>query len=459
MSDTTAHLNIPRPNRARVPPLNVDEEFDNLALAWDTVDAFLHALAQAVALKAPAEHEQAMSTIIGLVDALNEKMPKDRQFKLDDLADVNGAADAPAGYTVVKNATGMWVPSTPLAALGPHGHLISEITGLVAALASRPERSEVAAALDELGDAATKNVGTTVNTVAAGDDPRFAQSIAPVGSVLMVYGNGTTPAPGYLLMNGFSVTNTYPDLRAFGLANGWRVDGNGDPICPNMGGKFPRGWLPGQVVDSGRVFGTSQADASQKITGSYLNTTLESTNNAVTTEGAFFLDDTKQKSGAVSYATARTISAVGFDSSRVVRTAAETRPSNETFTFWIKAYGAHTDTSDIDLNGVVNDTTALKGRATSLEGRTTALEAKTLSSETWQTVTRTPGTVYQNTTGKFLHVNGNRSANGAIIDLADNVAMAGPKQFGSNDFTVFTVVPPGWYYRFNAGTWFISELR
>ncbi len=85
----------------------------------------------------------------------------------------------------------------------------------------------------------------------------------PIGTAIMMPGNGNTPPPGFLLMNGAPCTSAYPQLRAWLLANGATVNGNGDPIIEDLGGYFPRGWRPVQVVDSGRVFGSAQQDAFQ----------------------------------------------------------------------------------------------------------------------------------------------------------------------------------------------------
>lgn len=249
------------------------------------------------------------------------------------------------------------------------------------------EAAANAAAASESNSAASETVAVAAkNTaVAAKDDAVTAKGIAetardeaveaaldarpgPIGSVIMIYGDDTSVAPGYLLMSGFSVTNTYPDLRAHGLAHGWEVDGNGDPICPDMGGYFPRGWKPGQVVDSGRVFGSVQNDAIRNITGSVSpHNTIGITSVAQgTVSGAF-------KKGASKAAFINPFTGAAndleFDASQVVPTADENRPYNRTFTFWIKAYAADTDPGAIDLNGVVNDTNALKARVTALEGK------------------------------------------------------------------------------------------
>lgn len=226
------------------------------------------------------------------------------------------------------------------------------------------------------GNAAATAVAASGVAVDAKDDAEAAKVAAeaaaaaaqpaPIGSVIMIFGDDTSVAPGYLLMNGFSVTNTYPDLRAHGLAHGWPVDGNGDPICPNMGGKFPRGWLPGQVIDSGRVFGTTQNDAIRNITGS-LTGILN--NPGGTQAGGALQTDTPANANLTGGGSVRSTNNLTFDASLVVPTADDNRPYNETFTFWIKAYAADTDPGAIDLNGVVNDTNALKARVAALEGK------------------------------------------------------------------------------------------
>lgn len=237
------------------------------------------------------------------------------------------------------------------------------------------------------GNAAATAVAASGVAVDAKDDAEAAKVAAeaaaaaaqpaPIGSVIMIFGDDTSVAPGYLLMNGFSVTNTYPDLRAHGLAHGWPVDGNGDPICPNMGGKFPRGWLPGQVIDSGRVFGTTQNDAIRNITGSLrLTTDGGNIDAAGVVAGAFKRGSTTTKT-SIGFAAAG--SDIDFDASLVVPTADENRPYNETFTFWIKAYSAIVDSGDIDLSNLTNDINDISARVTALETKKGTTGVLTLS--------------------------------------------------------------------------------
>lgn len=178
--DATPNFAIPIPKEGN----SVADEFYRLMVAMGVIDEVLKAILDNANGRAPLEHTQTMSTITGLVDELAGKMPAGRVFKLDDLIDVDGADGAPAGYIVVKNGAGMWVPSSALAALGPHGHLMSEVTGLVAALSARPERAEVEDAFAELGNAARLNVGTTAGTVAAGDDARMTDARDWTASVI-----------------------------------------------------------------------------------------------------------------------------------------------------------------------------------------------------------------------------------------------------------------------------------
>ena len=128
--DFTPNLNLPIPNADAVPPKNISQQFPDIAIALTMLDEIVHNLQVVVAGKADTDHTQAMSTITGLVEALAAKMPANQTFSLDSLTDVQGAAEALVNYVLVKNASGFWVPSTALAALGVHNHAISEVVGL-----------------------------------------------------------------------------------------------------------------------------------------------------------------------------------------------------------------------------------------------------------------------------------------------------------------------------------------
>ena len=226
------------------------------------------------------------------------------------------------------------------------------------------------------------NFATTMANALANLETKIKQAGAPIGTTIMVQGNGSTPPPGYLLHNGAPCTAAYPELRTYLLANGATVNGNGDPIIEDMGGYFPRGWRPGQVVDSGRVFGAAQQDAFQghrvemaNASSSTASTMVSSAAGAQVTQGVKLVGNI---TGRVSNDNAGTVvagSAV-FNSGRFTdddvngapRVSKETRPSNKTFTFWIKAYAADQVPGSADFAALANNVQGHDVRINALEG-------------------------------------------------------------------------------------------
>jgi microcystin-dependent protein len=132
-------------------------------------------------------------------------------------------------------------------------------------------------------------------------------SVPPPGSIIW-YAANSAPT-GYLKANGANVNRTtYADLfTAIGTTFGVG-DGSTTFTLPDLRGEFPRGWDDGRGIDSGRAFGSAQADALK----SHSHTIA--TRATVTSGGADEppLDAT---GGAVSYPTSST-------------GGAETRPRN-----------------------------------------------------------------------------------------------------------------------------------
>lgn len=129
----TLNYGFPKPDTAK----NIDEEFYVFRdTTLDMIDAAIKAVADAAAGKSAIGHGHAIGDIAGLGAALESKMPASQTFSLDSLTDVDGAGAAANGQVLWKTSAG-WQPTSALAALGPHGHLISEITGLVDALAGK----------------------------------------------------------------------------------------------------------------------------------------------------------------------------------------------------------------------------------------------------------------------------------------------------------------------------------
>lgn len=96
------------------------------------------------------------------------------------------------------------------------------------------------------GNGTVTGVTSASGVVSAGTVAYFAASTAPIG---------------WLAANGAAVSRTtYADLfSAIGTTFG-SGDGSTTFNLPNLGGQFIRSWESGQTTDSGRTFGSSQAD-------------------------------------------------------------------------------------------------------------------------------------------------------------------------------------------------------
>jgi microcystin-dependent protein len=86
--------------------------------------------------------------------------------------------------------------------------------------------------------------------------------LAPPGSVVFVAQN--TPPTGWLKANGAEVSRTvYSALFAAINTTFGAGDGSTTFTLPDLRGEFPRGWDDSRGIDSGRAFGSAQADAMQ----------------------------------------------------------------------------------------------------------------------------------------------------------------------------------------------------
>lgn len=257
----------------------------------------------------------------------------------------------------------------------------------------------------------------------------------PIGGMIMLYGNDSSAPVGYLLANGAAVTATYPDLRAFGLARGWAVNASGDPMLPDMGGYFVRGWRTGQTVDSARAFGTVQQDAFQnhrhpanRVTNATISVPV---NNNQYGPSPYIAEGYQN----VSWGTANGHGADLPDGANgTPRTANETRPANVTVTYWIKAFSSDQTTGSADLTQLGND-------VSSLTIRTSALEAKGPFSSAAQTVIGSGVVTVAHTLGKvpaFItldFVNTQAEGGYSVGDIV-NVAPSLPDNYGGHGITV-----------------------
>jgi microcystin-dependent protein len=160
----------------------------------------------------------------------------------------------------------------------------------------------------------------------------------PPGAV-QFFARNTAPN-GWVKANGAALSrSTYADLfTAIGTAFGVG-DGSTTFTLPDMRGEFPRGWDDGRGIDSGRVFGNTQTDALQNMTGradGYTSQSFSSRNFGGGT-GVFTTTQTSTDASAPSGQTTTVNGgALLFDASRVARTSTETRPRNIAFLACIK---------------------------------------------------------------------------------------------------------------------------
>jgi hypothetical protein len=183
-----------------------------------------------------------------------------------------------------------------------------------------------------------------------GDRYMLLNPSAPVG--LLRWHISPNGINGYLGMDGTLVSRSgaYAALWAWAQAQGivvpdatWSAgyrglfsSGNGSTTfrLPKVQGEFPRFYDAGAGVDPGRAFGLAQLDAIQNITGKFGIDNI--TQTATTPEGAFYYDPPDVHEANTGPGGVAEGAYANFDASRIVRTAAETRSRNITFTLHIK---------------------------------------------------------------------------------------------------------------------------
>ena len=110
-----------------------------------------------------------------------------------------------------------------------------------------------------ISDAGLAPSGASVNQLSAAIQLMISNAALPAG--LIVCSATNAPPSGYLKANGALVSRTaYAALfAAIGTTHG-AGDGISTFKLPDLRGEFIRGWDDGRLVDSGRVFGSAQAD-------------------------------------------------------------------------------------------------------------------------------------------------------------------------------------------------------
>ena len=145
-------------------------------------------------------------------------------------ATVGGAVDNTGGQLVLRSGTGGFsagiVTTTSLTVNGN-----ATITGILTA--------------------------TNITGVSSVSDASGGYLSTPPGTIITIA--ASTAPTGYLKANGASLsTTTYASLFA---AIGYTFGGSGGSFSvPDLRGEFIRGWADNRAVDTGRTFGSSQAD-------------------------------------------------------------------------------------------------------------------------------------------------------------------------------------------------------
>ncbi|MFE8103564.1 tail fiber protein [Brenneria goodwinii] len=164
----------------------------------------------------------------------------------------------------------------------------------------------------------------------AGNKPTAAEvgaiSVSELAGIPLPWPLATAPA-GWLKCNGQAFNKTtYPKLAA-AYPSG---------KLPDLRGEFIRGWDDARGADSSRVILSAQSDAMQPITAGW-TIDDQTTDTTYPPSGALYFDGM----GTVNYDAVSDRSGRGakahFDSSRVTRTASETRPRNIAFNYIVRA--------------------------------------------------------------------------------------------------------------------------
>ncbi|MDY0242500.1 MAG: hypothetical protein RBR34_10010, partial [Rhodospirillaceae bacterium] len=298
--------------------------------------------------------EGAFDTVTMQIQQLAEEMGRAVQVPI-------GSGLDPADYLDAAARSAATAAAAAGSSAGSAGAAADSVIAAAAAQSgSETARNEAVAAAAAIALPLPVESGGTGATTAAAARVNLGVVEAPVGSLIFQSVRETHVQPGCILGNGAPVTETYPELRALYIADGYPYgkDEYGNPLAPNYGGYHIRGWLPGQIIDSGRVFGTNQDDAIRNITGS-----LHGANAASLASGAF---TSGAAAGTINGGTVTTLK-WDFDASRIVPTAAENRPYNKTVIVWVKAYAANTSPGSIDLANLTNDIQGVSVRTAALE--------------------------------------------------------------------------------------------
>lgn len=209
--------------------------------------------------------------------------------------DLTGALSVPASCS---HASGYWILLESVADVTAHEPGVSAVWAMYESDFARLSGADFTGPI-------------TVPAGASGAQVPQAQEVAPPGAVMM-FARNSAPA-GWLKANGSPISRAvYVDLfSAIGTTFGVG-DGSTTFNLPDLRGEFPRFWSDGRAVDSGRVFGSAQAEGIGSHTHS-LNIYTEPTGGSLS-------------GGVADFATTR--SGPQYGTASQTPTPTETRPRN-----------------------------------------------------------------------------------------------------------------------------------
>lgn len=149
------------------------------------------------------------------------------------------------------------------------GNLLGDVTGNLLGDVTGNLLGDVTGDVSGNAGAVTNGVYTvgdqTISGVKTFSSPIVAENAVPPGAVMQFARN--TPPAGWLKANGAAVSRTtYAALFASISTTFGSGDGSTTFNVPDLRGEFIRGWDDGRGVDTGRVFGSAQAQAIQAHT-------------------------------------------------------------------------------------------------------------------------------------------------------------------------------------------------
>lgn len=170
-------------------------------------------------------------------------------------------------------------------------------------------------------------------------NPTPFQETQQIAAGLMLPSASSTVPSGWLECNGSAISRTTYAALFAAIGTSWGAgDGSTTFNIPDTRGEFVRGWDHGKGTDTGRSFASSQLDAIQNITGGFSSrrTTAVAPEDLADWSGAFYDNGLGGSDLGLDVGGAILRRLTGFDASRVVRTATETRARNIAAMYVIK---------------------------------------------------------------------------------------------------------------------------